>query len=88
MDHSRGMTSKPAKPPKVVDHLRVSPKMGGGVNVAHHYTSYEHEPKNHSFNADQGAEFHQHMATHAGMPMAAEPADGAAGGEGAEEETE
>lgn len=65
---------EPTKPkmPKVIEHMRVHPKMGGGVTVAHHYTSMEHEPKSHNFGPEQGPAFHEHMAKFAGMPMAAE----------------
>ena len=60
------------KAPKVVEHMRIHPAMGGGVTVAHHFTSMEHEPEVHKFGADQGMAFHEHMATHTGMPMDSE----------------
>ncbi len=64
---------KPAKSvPKVLEHIRIMPKMGGGVTVAHHYSSYEHEPKMHEFGMTDGSGFHEHIATHTGMPMDSE----------------
>jgi hypothetical protein len=64
-----GGASKPKMPPKVLEHIRIHPKMGGGVSVAHHYTAYEHQPKMHNFGADEAMAFHEHVATHTGMPM-------------------
>ena len=61
--------AKPKKSPKVIDHIRIHPKMGGGAIVAHHYTSMEHEPKQHEFGMTDGSGFHEHLATVTGMPM-------------------
>lgn len=63
---------KPTKPAKVVDHIRIHPQMGGGVTVAHHYTSIEHEPAVHNFGMTDGSGFHKHIASVTGMPMDAE----------------
>lgn len=60
---------KMKKPPKVIEHIRIMPKMGGGVTVAHHYTSMEHAPKTQDFGMTDGSAFHEHLATHTGMPM-------------------
>lgn len=61
--------AKMKKPPKVIDHIRIHPKMGGGVMVAHHYTSMEHEPKQHEFGMTDGSGFQKHIAAVTGMPM-------------------
>lgn len=53
--------------PKVVDHIRVHPKMGGGVRVEHHHTSMEHPPKVHNFGKDAGEAFADHIMKHTGM---------------------
>ena len=64
--------SKAKKSRKVLDHLELHPKMGGGHIVKHVYTSYEHEPKEHHFNElgkSQGGEhIMAHLAKHAGLP--------------------
>lgn len=65
-------TSKPKKGAKVLAHLELHPKMGGGHIVKHVYTSYQHEPKEVHFNEDgkaQGGEhIVSHLAKHAGLP--------------------
>ncbi len=66
------MPGKPKTSPKVIDHIRIHPRMGGGAIVAHHYTSMEHEPKVHSFGMTDGSGFHEHLATVTGMPMGSE----------------
>ena len=61
--------------PKVVEHIRVHPRMGGGVRVEHHHTSYEHPPKIHNFSKDEGEKFTDHMMKHTGMSWAGEEGD-------------
>lgn len=53
--------------PKVLDHIRVHPSMGGGVRVEHHYTSFEHAPKTHNFEPQDAEKFHAHMSEHTGL---------------------
>ena len=71
-------TSRPKKAAKVLSHLEIHPKMGGGHIVKHVYTSYQHEPKEVHFNEDgkaKGGEHIQaHLAKHAGLPHT--PAEG------------
>ena len=57
----------PKKPPKVLEHIRIHPSMGGGVRVEHHHTSYEHPPEIHEFGAKEGGKFHDHIDKHTGM---------------------
>jgi hypothetical protein len=64
-----GAPKQPKKPPKVIDHIRIHPQMGGGVTVAHHYTSMQHEPKVHNFGMTDGSGFQKHIASVTGMPM-------------------
>lgn len=61
-------SSKAKKTPKVLHHLEIHPKMGGGHIVTHHYTSYQHQPKEHHFEADDGDSAMHHIAKHAGLP--------------------
>lgn len=79
---------KPKQQPKVLDHLSVHPKMGGGHIVKHHYTSYQHEPMEVHFNdngkAKGGEHISAHLAKHAGLP----PMESADGGMGDEAEQE
>lgn len=61
--------SRPKVPPKVLDHIRIKPALGGGTMVEHHYTSYQHEPKTYNFGADEGGRAAKHIARHAGLPL-------------------
>ena len=54
--------------PKVLSHIEIKPKMGGGHIITHHYTSYQHEPKPHNFGPDDGERAMKHIAKHAGLP--------------------
>ena len=65
--HSIQEAAKRSKAPKVLSHMEIRPRMGGGVQVTHHYTSYQHEPSVHQFEEGEGAKFHAHMAKHTGM---------------------
>lgn len=86
LDHGRG--KQPKLPKKVLDHIRISPRMGGGVTAMHHYDSYQHEPKPHEFGADKGKEFAAHMQEHTGMDMGAGEGAAAAGSKGGTAEAE
>jgi hypothetical protein len=80
-------SSKSKKPPKVLSHLEIHPRMGGGHIVKHVYSSYEHPSKEVHFNEDGkakgGEHIMSHLAKHAGLPAAG--ADQYAGGDGEEE---
>lgn len=82
-------SSRPKKPAKVLSHLEIHPRMGGGHIVKHVYTSYEHNSKEVHFNEDGvakgGEHIQSHLAKHAGLP--AYDGDGADDG-AAEEEAE
>lgn len=79
---------KRPKPKKVLDHLELHPRMGGGHIVKHVYTSYEHEPKEVHFNEEgksQGGEHVvNHLIKHGGLPVP----EGGASAEPEEEEDE
>jgi len=67
--------------------------MGGGHVVKHVYTSYEHEPKEHNFGEDGyrdgkggGEHIANHLAKHAGLPVAAAGEEQEPEGEGEAEE--
>ena len=64
---SVGESTRARKAPKVLHHLEVHPKMGGGVRVEHHYNSYEHKAEPYNFAEDEGGKFHAHMAKHTGL---------------------
>jgi len=55
------------KPPKVLDHLRVSRSLEGGHVIEHHYTSYQHEPKPYKFGKNEGGRAAAHILKHAGL---------------------
>jgi hypothetical protein len=55
------------KAAKVLKHIEIHPQLGGGVNIQHHYTSYQHEPRSYKFGADEGARAMAHIARHAGL---------------------
>lgn len=68
-------SSKAKKGPKVLDELRIKPKLGGGTTVVHHYTDYQHEPMTVPFNAEGkregkggGEHIISHLMKHAGLP--------------------
>lgn len=66
-------TKEGKKPRKVLDHLELHPKMGGGHIVKHVYTSYQHEPDEVHFNengkAKGGEHIVDHLTKHAGLPV-------------------
>ena len=59
------------KPPKVFSHMTVTPGENGGVNVEHHFTSYEHPSEHFPFGPSEGKEAMDHIAQHAGIDAAA-----------------
>lgn len=68
-------TSKPKAKAKVLAHLEVGPRMGGGHIVRHVYTSYQHEPMEVHFGEDGkrvgkggGEHIVSHLIKHAGLP--------------------
>jgi len=76
---------KMPKGKKVLAHLEIHPRMGGGHTVRHVYAGYQHEPKEYSFKESEGKKAVAHIARHAGLPMgggAEEPEEAeTAGGE-------
>jgi hypothetical protein len=67
--------SKPKAQPKVLDHLEIHAKLGGGHIVKHAYTSYQHDPKEVHFDEDGrregkggGEHIVAHIVKHAGLP--------------------
>ena len=81
---------RPKSQPKVVDHLSIHAKMGGGNIVKHHFTSYQHEPMEVHFDENGkrqgkggGEHIVAHLIKHAGLP-----AVGGAAPEDEETETE
>src|SRR5690348_16962857 len=54
---------------KTLAHLEVHPRMGGGVNVRHVYSGYQHEPKEYTFKESEGKKALAHIARHAGLPV-------------------
>ena len=72
--------------PKVLAHIEIHPKMGGGHMVKHVYSGYQHEPKEYSFKKDEGERAMAHIARHAGLPMGEGSGEGEEEGPEAEEE--
>ncbi len=68
---------KPRKGPKVIDHIEIHPKMGGGHVIKHVYSGYQHEPAEYNFNkngiAKGGEHIQDHLEKHAGLPQGHEP---------------
>jgi len=64
--------NKVARTAKVLDHLELHPKMGGGHIVKHVYTDYEHKPLEVHFNkkgiAKGGEHIIAHLTKHGGLP--------------------
>lgn len=61
-------THKSRKPPKIIEHIRLSPGTNGGVTVHHHFTHYEHPPEGpHIFAADEGKKLASHLSKHLSM---------------------
>jgi len=64
-------STKAAKAKKVLSHLEIHPKLGGGHMVRHVYHGFGHEPKEYQFNENgksQGGEhITAHLAKHAGL---------------------
>jgi hypothetical protein len=69
-------SSKPKRAPKVLDHLEISPRLGGGHVIKHVYTGYSNDPKEYQFNKDGvakgGEHISSHLAKHAGLSKAGE----------------
>lgn len=65
-------STKPKKSAKVLAHLEIHPKLGGGHMVKHMYSGYQHDSKEVKFNEDgksQGGEhIVAHLQKHAGLP--------------------
>ena len=62
-------TSSHAKrAPKVLDHMEIHPRLGGGHIITHHYANYQHDIESHEFAKDEGGEAMAHIAKHAGLP--------------------
>lgn len=59
----------PKSTPKVLKRMEIEPKLGGGHIITHHYSSYQHEPKAHSFGKDDGERAMAHIAKHAGLQI-------------------
>ncbi len=82
---------KPKSQPKVLDHMEIHAKLGGGNIVRHVYTSYQHEPMEVHFDENGkrqgkggGENIVAHLIKHGGLP-----AVGSAQSSGeAEDETE
>ena len=55
------------KAPKVLDHMEIHPRLGGGHVISHHYTNYQHDAESHEFT--DGHEALKHIAKHAGLPL-------------------
>lgn len=53
--------------PKVMDHMRIHPQMGGGVRIEHHFTDFQHAPKVHEFDAEAGDKMAEHIFKYTGM---------------------
>jgi hypothetical protein len=66
----RSATKAPGKPPKMLESLRVIPGEKGGVNIEHHFTSYEHPAEHFPFGATEGKQALDHIAEHAGIDAA------------------
>ena len=66
--------ARPRKGPKVIDHIEIHPKLGGGHIVKHVYSGYQHEPAEYNFNkngiAKGGEHIQDHLEKHAGLPEA------------------
>lgn len=62
----------PKKPAKVLAHLELHPKLGGGSIVKHVYTSYQHDSQEVHFNkagtAKGGEHVVAHLIKHGGLP--------------------
>lgn len=57
---------------KVLAHLEIHPRMGGGHTVKHVYAGYQHEPKDYAFKESEGTKAMAHIARHAGLPVSGE----------------
>lgn len=69
---SGGYDHRKAQAKKVLHHLEVHAKFGGGHRVEHHFDNSGsiggfHEPEIHEFNADAGPAALDHIRKHAGM---------------------
>ena len=61
-------SSRAKKTPKVLHHIEIHPKMGGGHIISHHYSGYQHQPTEHHFDEGDGEKAMAHIAKHAGLP--------------------
>lgn len=69
-------STKHKTPPKVLDHLEIHPKMGGGHIVKHVYSSYDHPSKEVHFNEEGKAKGGEHIMAHLSKHAGIEPHDG------------
>jgi hypothetical protein len=79
-----GEADRMPKGKKVLAHLEIHPRMGGGHTVKHVYAGYQHEPKDYSFKEGEGQKAMAHIARHAGLPAgggAEEPGEAEDAGE-------
>jgi hypothetical protein len=66
--------AKPMKPPKELEHLRVSEAENGGHMVEHHFTSFEHPAEQNVFSPSEEevelpkGHILQHIAEHMHIP--------------------
>lgn len=66
------------KPPKVLDHIRVSRSLDGGHVMEHHYTSFDHAPRAYKFPPGEQARAREHVLRHAGLSVKGGGANSAA----------
>lgn len=60
-------SSKPKRGPRVLTHLEIHPKLGGGHVVKHVYSDYNHESKSVNFGKNQGQQMLAHVSRHSGI---------------------
>lgn len=65
---SVAQSARAKKSPKVLDHLEIHPRMGGGHNIEHHYQGYQHDKETKEFEEHEGDKAMKHIAKHAGLP--------------------
>jgi hypothetical protein len=68
-----GIVAASAKPPKVgpkvLSHIEIHPKLGGGHIVKHVFSGYQHDPREFQFGADEGDRAAAHIARHTNLPL-------------------
>lgn len=57
----------PKKGPKVLSHIEIHPRMGGGHQIKHVYEGYQHEPRTYEFEEDEGDRAAAHIVRHTGI---------------------